>query len=75
MSARVIVTQLSKTVPAPEGFKHHGYAIEELGLGILGGLQIVSDPGYEITAVYIVDDPSGVGSSPDTASNWIDTNS
>jgi hypothetical protein len=55
MNARVIVTQQSKTVAAPEGLKHRGYDVGELGLGILGGLQILSDPGWEIAAVYIVE--------------------
>jgi hypothetical protein len=54
MSAtRVIVTQQSKT--DMHELTHKGYDVDNLGLGILGGLQIVSDPGYEIAAVYIVE--------------------
>lgn len=53
MSAKVIITQQSKS--DLHELKHDSYEPDELGLGILGGLQIVSDPGYEIAAIYIVE--------------------
>ena len=59
MSARVIVTQQSRNTVA---MTHTGYSTEDTGI------QIVSDPGWNITAVYIVADPDSVGSSDGSGS-------